>query len=404
MSETLLPPTNASPTPLGVFLAALRERVRASDDERAFRIDYVERSLATVRVALIFGIAMVVSVCVLDWMFMPRGLAETTIPFRVTAMILPLAFAVAATYVESVRANLPYLLASAALLVGVSTIVVGGMAAKSGAEFLLWETLFMTFYAYLALGLRLRLGAMAALPLLCAYIGLDFVIAAPLRELAYGILFLGFSNVVGMYASHLLELNARVAFAQEKELCRLARIDGLTGICNRTTFDEHLNSVWRQAHRDNCAVAVLLVDIDFFKLYNDCYGYQEGDKCICAVTDLLAASVNRPLDLVARHGGEEFAIVLYDPDKAFVKELGGQLCKRIHDLEIPHKGSDCAATISVSIGAALVFPREGGSDEQLVRRADDALYEAKDRGRNQAVVYQSDWSDSTSAKLPAIAL
>ena len=185
---------------------------------------------------------------------------------------------------------------------------------------------------------------------------------------------------------------------------KLARTDGLTGIDNRRSFDEHLDEVWRQARREQHAIAVLLVDIDHFKLFKDCYGQKPGDQCIQAVAGTLAGSVNRPLDQVARYGGEEFAIVLYNPTDQFVRDYADDLVKQITALGVEHKASDVADIVTISVGAAVMRPDTSNQPDQLVRTADDALYEAKSRGRNRAAVYHLDNQLHATTTLRAIAL
>jgi len=400
MSETTVLPA----PPAGQLLSSLKARWQPSDSERAFREHYVERTLSMSRVGLMFAFALVVCICILDYLLMPAEFSRRTVPYRIGAMLLPLSFAVACSYVDSVRQAFPYIVTGVVLLVGLATFPIGWVAFKTNTPFVFWALIFTTFYVYVILGLRMRLSALAGWPIFVAYIAIGVILGAPIQKILYGAVFLGFTNMAGMYASFHLERSAREIFEQGIELQRLSRTDGLTGISNRRSFDTHLDNVWRQARRDNCAIAAVLVDIDFFKLYNDCYGHQAGDKAIRAVADVLASCINRPLDMVARYGGEEFAAVLYDPSEEFVRDFNNELCEQVYKLEIPHKGSDCAAVITISVGAALVYPREGGSAEQIVRTADDALYEAKSQGRNQPAIYQSEWGDPSTRELPAIAL
>jgi diguanylate cyclase (GGDEF)-like protein len=228
------------------------------------------------------------------------------------------------------------------------------------------------------------------------------VAGAPLQQLAYGILFLGAANLIGGWASFTLERSAREAFDDKHELVRLTHTDGLTGLFNRRTFDQHLRQVWKQAQREEHRIAVIVADIDHFKLYNDCYGHREGDVCIKAVADVLAASVSRPLDLVARYGGEEYVVILYNPEPLFLDAYVRGLCKSVVDLGIEHKASETTHTVSLSIGAAISETYSSITADQLIRQADDALYEAKNLGRNRAVVYRPEWGQQTTANLAAV--
>jgi len=227
-------------------------------------------------------------------------------------------------------------------------------------------------------------------------------LGAPLQKIAYGALFLGFSNLIGTYASYILERNAREIFDNKRELMRLARTDGLTGLFNRRAFDQHLRQVWKQAVRDDKNVAVIVADIDHFKLYNDCYGHVKGDECIRTIAEVLAASISRPLDMVARYGGEEYIVVLYDPSLSFLDAFARGLGHKVVELEIEHKGSEAVPSVSLSIGAAITEAAGKLTADQLLRQADDALYEAKKQGRNRAIVYRTEWGQQTTAQLAAV--
>lgn len=339
---------------------------------------------------MLIAMFLILAVCVLNWLVMPREFALPAIQFRLLTM-LPLLVAVfAASLVWPADPKLPYAFMTVGALNGIGTIIVGGIAARSGTEFVLWGTIFVTFYVYLIFGLRFRLAAVAGWPVFLTYFTVGIVLDAPFVKMAYGTLFLVFTNLIGMYASFLFELDARELFQKKKLLRQLARTDGLTGIDNRRSFDEHLSDVWRQARREHHAVAVLLIDIDYFKLFNDCYGHKPGDECIQAVAATLGDSVHRPLDQVARYGGEEFAVLLYNPTDLFVRDYANDLVNKVSALAIEHKASDISENVTISVGAAIMRPDDTNHSDQLVRTADDALYESKAQGRNRTTVYQLD--------------
>ncbi len=386
------------------MLTSLSSRLKVSDEEREFRVRYVERTLPAAQAAIIVGLGLAAALCILDWLLISRQYAMSTIPLRVASTILPLAFALATSHVATARYVFPYVATAAVVLVGVSSIVVGASATRAGIHVAFWGTILATVSAYLVLGLRVQLSAVAGGSIFAAFLLLGLISGTPIQQTMYGALLLACTNAAGLYAGWQLERSARDAHALQSDLQRSEQTDRLTGVSDRRTFDRHLKSVWLQARRDGCGVAAVIVDLDYFRLYNDCYGHSAGDDCIRAVAEVLSRSVMRPLDMVARYDGAVFAIVLYDPSDDFVEDYVNDLCRRIYKLEIPHKGSDVAATVTVSIGAALIQPREGLSSEHVIKSADDALYEAKDRGRNRAVVYPSDWADTTGGRLPAMLL
>lgn len=169
----------------------------------------------------------------------------------------------------------------------------------------------------------------------------------------------------------------------EQALERLARLDGLTGIANRRTLDESLRVACRKAGRDRSPLSVALLDIDFFKPFNDHYGHAAGDSALCAVATLLQGAMRRPYDLAARYGGEEFVILL--PGCEDPAPMLEQVRQAVLGLAIPHAYSAAGDVVSVSIGAISIGGTEHCDPEELLATADALLYRAKKEGRNQVV-------------------
>jgi diguanylate cyclase (GGDEF)-like protein len=172
----------------------------------------------------------------------------------------------------------------------------------------------------------------------------------------------------------LAEANAR--------LTALSATDWLTGIGNRRAFDCGLHTAWLQASRDGTDLAVMLLDVDYFKRFNDRYGHPAGDSCLRLVGKLAAQSVRRPSDFVARYGGEEFVILLPGTSEAGARERGEMLCRMVEDACVPHQDSP-AGLVTVSIGVASMAPAPGDDSAALVDLADRALYHAKQSGRGR---------------------
>ncbi|WP_218922611.1 GGDEF domain-containing protein [Rhodoferax sp. OV413] len=167
----------------------------------------------------------------------------------------------------------------------------------------------------------------------------------------------------------------------------LARTDPLTGLANRRHFDEVKQIEFRRALRTGQPLSLLVCDIDFFKRYNDRYGHAAGDQCLRAVAEAMQTSCARAGDLVARIGGEEFAILLPGIDAAHGAELASHLCKAVAALAIPHQDSEAAAHVTISVGLAQLDATQVERFDTLFDQADKALYQAKSQGRNQVVVH-----------------
>lgn len=164
-------------------------------------------------------------------------------------------------------------------------------------------------------------------------------------------------------------------------------MDGLTCIANRRGFDEKLGEEWNRAQRARQPISLLMIDVDFFKRYNDCYGHLRGDICLKQVAATLQRLATRPGDIVARYGGEEFAIVLSGTDTRQAKVVAQEALQAIWDLNVPHANSEIESRVTLSIGVASMWPSTDNRPEDLVAKADEALYQAKDAGRNRIALY-----------------
>ena len=173
------------------------------------------------------------------------------------------------------------------------------------------------------------------------------------------------------------------------ELKKVSILDGLTGIANRRFFEEFSDREWKRAQRDKQPFTVVMIDLDCFKAYNDTYGHQRGDESLKAVAKILKDSMKRPSDLAARYGGEEFIVILPDTSKKGGYELAEKLRKKVLDLKLEHKNNICGNEITVSVGVAMDIAEPGKKLYDLIDKADKALYEAKNSGRNQTLVYES---------------
>ncbi|MES2116053.1 MAG: diguanylate cyclase [Pseudomonadota bacterium] len=168
----------------------------------------------------------------------------------------------------------------------------------------------------------------------------------------------------------------------------MAFADGLTGVANRRLFDDTLESEFRRCGRGGAPLAMLMIDVDFFKRYNDRYGHQAGDECLKRVALTLKERLKRPYDLAARYGGEEFACLLPDTNGAGALAMAEELRLAVAALAMEHDDSPVAGHVTISVGVAVTHPQADGDCAALLRLADQALYRAKDAGRNRCSVAQ----------------
>ncbi|MGY3944339.1 GGDEF domain-containing protein [Aeromonas tecta] len=165
-----------------------------------------------------------------------------------------------------------------------------------------------------------------------------------------------------------------------------SRLDGLTGIANRAHLDDCLARAWRRCHRAQAPLSLVLVDVDYFKQFNDRYGHQLGDECLQQVAALLAEVLRREDDLAARYGGEEFALLLPCTSLQGAIQIAEQVRMALRGLSIPHQQSLVSARVSCSFGVATLVPDPSLSIAELIQKADAALYQAKHNGRDRIEV------------------
>ncbi|HEX6734420.1 MAG TPA: diguanylate cyclase [Azonexus sp.] len=173
-------------------------------------------------------------------------------------------------------------------------------------------------------------------------------------------------------------------------LQQLATVDCLTGVANRRSFDEKLHSEWNRARRQHDPLSLIMIDVDYFKPYNDLYGHQRGDECLKAFSAILQGQAFRAGDLTARYGGEEFAIVLPNTTLAGAREVAERIRQSIEQADLPHAGSATSTRITASMGVAALVPGHGSHAGTLVALADQALYAAKRSGRNRVCVAEAE--------------
>jgi diguanylate cyclase (GGDEF)-like protein len=236
--------------------------------------------------------------------------------------------------------------------------------------------------AFFFSGMMFRTAAVSALAIVASFAATSIALGIVTDVFLKSMLVLTVTAAMGASAYLDVERSARRSFLEDALIADMVERDGLTGLMNRRALDAYLLRVWQQAQRDHRTLAVLMIDIDHFKAYNDTYGHQAGDAALRTVAQLLMTFTRRPLDIAARYGGEEFIVVLYDMQAAYVQDVAERIRYSVECMAVPKTAPVNVPGVTVSVGAGVVEPVIGRTPQGAVQFADEALYEAKRSGRN----------------------
>lgn len=355
--------------------------------EGEFRRAYAETSYATMRPILVFGAAAIFLTLIIA--MMRANLSWQTAAFVLGVALPTLMATLVSSYKEGSHGAYQALLALTSLWVGLICTSISVRGSLHGAPYYFGAEVAWIFLVWLVLGLHFWYAAAVAVTLSTTYAwGMLNWHFSPEEAVISGLTLLAV-NVFGAYFCFQLEFAGRKAFLESRMLNDLAERDGLTGLYNRRRYDRDVERLWRQSRRDQSQLTLLLVDIDHFKAFNDLYGHQAGDDALKRVAEVIATCAQRPLDFAARFGGEEFALVLYGPAQDFGLGIPEMLRHSVEELKIPHADSTTGPWLTVSVGVAIVSPGNERSLAGAIQLADEALYQAKEEGRNRVVVKES---------------
>ncbi len=360
--------------------------------EKEFRQAFQRSNVNKVRLAVYLATVLILAYSLFDWYIVPTELSRLTIPIRLVGIGGLLAVTLIVSYTAGAQKTLRYFVVATALGAAAVCIGLDVYATANDINVMFTAVLLVVIFVYFFVGLLWYAALRTAIIILVAYVAAAILFKIPIGDFLYNALALAAANVIGAMGAYVLEHTIRTNFLESKLLNQLVERDGLTGLYNRRMFDVHIDRVWRQARRESKLLSILLVDIDYFKRYNDLYGHQAGDDCLRKVANILSISARRPYDIVARYGGEEFIIVLYDPPRDYIKKLPEQLRMKVAGHNITHVGSQIADHLTISIGVAIAIPSQGRSHAGLIQLADEALYAAKEGGRNRVVAKETEYS------------
>ncbi|MBN1238666.1 MAG: GGDEF domain-containing protein [Gammaproteobacteria bacterium] len=358
--------------------------------EKEFREHYTEQNLPRARLSMAIPLVLLWAVAGLE---VTVGLSPlgSLVDRRWLAILVPLMTAVLiAMYLPSAARRYTWIAAVGVTVVGFATTFLCHTAALNGASYVLAAEALVVLYACLFLGLLFYVAVAVGTMLVAAHVGIGLAVGLPAEPMWYTTAILGAAAVAATISAYKQEHAVRTNFLETRVLHELAERDGMTGLYNRRIFDDYAKRIWRQSRREGERLEIVLVDIDYFKVYNDLYGHQAGDDTLRRVADTIARGAKRPFDFTARYGGEEFVLILYGPPEEYARALPEQIRRDVMDLAIAHEGSPVASVVTVSVGVALADERSGRSLAGAIQVADEALYQAKQEGRNRVVYKTTD--------------
>ena len=360
--------------------------------EKEFREFYIGQNLPRARLSGFIALILVLAVTCIDLLLGPdEGGTLNTLRLGVLCPLLIL-LGVAISLPGTQRFYSEFV-AVGVTLIGFVVTYIAHLGALAGSSYLLAGLVVVVLYGCLFLGLLFNVAVAIAGILVAAHFATGLAVGLPFDALCYTTAILGGAAVIGGISTYNLEYALRTNFLETRVLNELAERDGMTGLYNRRIFDNYAERLWRQSRREGTSIAIIFVDIDFFKLYNDLYGHQAGDDCLKRIAKCIARGAKRPFDFAARYGGEEFVLVLYGPPDDYARTVPEQIRREVLELAIPHAGSQAAKHVTVSVGLALAKPETSRSLMGAIQAADEALYQAKREGRNRVVFKDSDSDD-----------
>jgi diguanylate cyclase (GGDEF)-like protein len=353
--------------------------------EAEFRHHHLLTSQHWVRLSILVALGTTLGFAMIDhWVIRSSNAVPDLVRFglQVPAILLCLLATIKPLYL---RVYLPAIQVAAPLF-GMGTVMMACYAEPEYTPLVGARLLLVAFFLYFMLGMRFAPALRSNLIVLGALVVAGFVGAIAPQAAIYLAFAVFCANVIGGAGAYALEHANRTAFLERKLLGEMAALDGLTRLLNRQTFEARVTDVWREATARQLSISVLMIDVDDFKRYNDHYGHLAGDDCLQRIAQAVRTAVaGNPADLLARYGGEELVAVLIDRSAADAEAAAERIVADVAALAIPHAGSSTGGTVSISVGAATHHPAAAAPYSTVAKLADNALYAAKNQGRNRCV-------------------
>ena len=348
--------------------------------EEPYRRDSFENNAAGLRWSLLLAMALMAVVILLDTFVVHATVSGAIMVWRYGVLAPALLLALLSSYLPDGWRWYGYIVTVlGAVILTAATVLVINIDAQ-GNETIFGVLVLAIIFIYYLVGLPVYGAVIANLAGLVTFVVSANVFGLAPTTTIYQLALLLFASVVGLMLAHKLEWLQRKTWLEQRMLEEMAERDGLTGIYNRRRLESHMQAVWEQGTRDVRPLALLMIDVDSFKPYNDRYGHQAGDEALKQVANVLAGAARRPLDMAARYGGEEFVVVLYDTTHDHAVSVANRILQDVRNCGIPHATSKASDVLTVSIGLGHVTPTVSRSMEGLMQIADQGVYIAKDSG------------------------
>ena len=380
-------PHNLSELPDSLYADELRRATLSQPFTAKLEAEYVRSRLMHNRALIRVALALAILLTLL------RGVEQATTAswsaIRVSCLTLVVAGSAVLLWIACRSAFERLYLPWARIIVPLRNVIVAALIAEfasRGQPDLLMILPLMLIAPFFFLGLQLR-GALMCGLLTVASGGASAILFGLALPVALRSITLQLAALLGCaFAARLTEKASRTGYLHNRLTAEMAQRDALTGAKNRRIFDQHLAQLWQQALENRRTMVILLLDVDHFKKYNDCYGHQAGDHALRQVAQTAQAFIRGPQDVFARYGGEEFAAILYDVDGSTAAQIADQIRFAVEALAIVHVASATSTVVTISVGVAVIKPTAARKPCGALQLADQALYEAKVEGRNRIKV------------------
>lgn len=360
--------------------------------EKAFLNYYFKNTIIQTRFIIILGTIEYALIGVLDlWIIPSIHLLAWQMRYLFVCPLMALALYL--TYQTKKEYQIQIISLTGSFLIGIPIIIMIACANEVHSHIYYVGLILLLVNVYTLLRMRFVYASVFGFLFTLMYIVsmrfMDFSFPIVINNVFFFCMF----NVVGMVACYMLESYIRkeyesvVSFKKaNRKFYKASIIDGLTGVANRRFLNDKLYEEWNRLCRNKKPLSLILLDIDFFKQYNDCFGHHAGDECLVQIAWTIKKVVKRAGELVARYGGEEFAVVLPNTNIEKAKYLAEQIREKVLSLKLQHLKSSVNEFVTVSLGVAMLVPSQDRTYEQLLKDADKALYQAKENGRNRVEV------------------